>query len=112
MMAHLSAILAGFFGVSFLGPLVVYFIYKDRSAFVHRHAAESLNFQISLIIYFVVGGIASVVLTLITVGLFLFVLVPVAIAASIAALVFIVMGCIAANDGREYRYPVTLRFVH
>ena len=112
MLGHLSAILAGFFGVAFLGPLIVYLMYKDRSPFVRRHAAESLNFQISLLIYMVVGGIVGLVLSIITFGLALFVLIPLGIALTIAALVFIVMACIAANDGREYRYPLTLRFVH
>jgi uncharacterized Tic20 family protein len=112
MLAHLSAILAGFFGVSFLGPLIVYLMQKDRSPFVRRHAAESLNFQISLLIYAVVGTIVGIVLALLTVGLFLIVLIPAAILASIAALILIIMGCMAGSDGREFRYPVTLRFVH
>jgi uncharacterized protein len=112
MLAHLSAILAGIFVVAFLGPLIVYVMQKDRSPFVRRHATESLNFQISLIIYCVVGGVAGVVLSLLTFGLFLVVLIPAAVIAAVAALVLIIMGCVAANDGREFRYPLTLRFVH
>src|SRR3954452_12608250 len=39
MLAHLAPFAGGFVGMPFLGPLVVYLIYKDRSPFVRRHSA-------------------------------------------------------------------------
>jgi uncharacterized Tic20 family protein len=36
---------------------------------------------------------------------------PAALALGIAALIFMIMGSVAANDGREYRYPLSIRFV-
>lgn len=112
MLAHLSSFIAGFFGVAFLGPLIVYFMYKDRSGFVRRHASESLNFQISLIIYAIVGTLGGIVISVLTVGLALLVLIPLAIAAAIGAIVLIIMGCVAGNNGREFRYPLTIRLVN
>lgn len=108
MLSHVSALIAGVLGLSFAGPLIVYLIYKDRSPFVRHHAAESLNFQISLWIYAAVG----VILSIVTLGLGLFIFLPVAFVAGIVALVLIIMASVAAYDGRGYRYPLTIRMVN
>jgi uncharacterized protein len=108
MLGHISALIGGLFGVAVLGPLIVFLVYKDRSAFVRRHAAESLNFQISLLIYVA----AAFVLALMTLGIALIVLIPAGIVAFIIAVVLIILGGVAAYDGREFRYPLTIRFVH
>ena len=49
-----------FFG--FLAPLIGYLILKDRGPFVRAHAATALNFQLTLLIAYVVGSILTVVL--------------------------------------------------
>lgn len=99
-MWSLFAHLGGVF-LSFLVPLVIYLVYKDRDPFVRRHAAQALNFQIILaIIYFV-----SSLLIIVLVGL---VMLP---AAFIASVVFSIMAAIAANDGREYTYPLTPKMI-
>ena len=59
--AHLSALLSLFVGFPFVGPLVVYLVKRD-DPFVRRHAAEALNFNLSVFLYLVVGGIATFVL--------------------------------------------------
>ena len=41
-----------------------FLIYKDRSPFVHRHALESLNFQLTLLI----GSVTAAVLMLVLIG--------------------------------------------
>ncbi len=49
MLCHLCA-LAGFIGIplgSIIGPLVIWLIKKDASAFVNEQGRNSLNFQIS-----------------------------------------------------------------
>jgi uncharacterized Tic20 family protein len=108
MLGHISALIGGLFGVAVLGPLIVFLLYKDRSAFVRRHSAESLNFQISLLIY----TAAAAVLALVTFGIALIVLIPAGIVAFIVAVVLVILGGVAAYDGREFRYPLTIRFVH
>jgi uncharacterized Tic20 family protein len=80
---------------SFVGPLVVYLMYKDRDPFVRRHAVQSLNFQIILAIaYF-----ASFILTFLIIGFVTWA------AAAVCGLVFPIMAAIAANKGEEYTYP-------
>ncbi len=109
--AHVGALLASaFFGLGFVAPLIIMLV-KSDSPFVRRHAVESLNFQISVLIYVVVGAIVAVVLTLVTFGIGLVVVIPIAIAAGIAWLVLVILATIKASQGEDYRYPLTIRFV-
>lgn len=101
MVAHLAPFAGSIVGLPFVGPLIVYLIYKDRGGFVRMHSAESLNFQLTLIIGYVIAGLLCLVL----IG---FVLLPLL---WIAAVVLQIVAAVAANNGREYRYPMTIRFV-
>jgi uncharacterized Tic20 family protein len=113
MFAHISSIIAGFLvGLSFLGPLIIMLTQGTKSAFVRRHAVESLNFQITVLIVAAAGSVVSILLVLVTVGLGLLVIIPVAAAALIAVLVCTVIGAVKANNGEEYRYPVNIRLVN
>jgi uncharacterized Tic20 family protein len=106
--AHLSALLSIFVVFPFIGPLVIYLIKQD-DPFARRHAAEALNFNLSFFLYGVVLGLSGMVLLIVLVGIFvLFLLLPLAI-------LWFVLLCIAAvkaGRGEEYRYPLTIRFVH
>ena len=87
--------------LSFFVPLVIYLVFKDRDPFVRRHSAQALNFHITLFIVYLV----SIPLILIIIGIFTI------IAAAICAVVFTIIAALAANDGREYTYPLAIRFV-
>ena len=104
--AHLSALVAMFVALAFLGPLVVYLVKRDDDPFVREHAAEALNFQISWLIWGILGGFVLVLLIIVLIGL---ILIPLAIAAAVAWLVLIVVAAVAAGRGEHYRYPLTLR---
>ncbi|MEJ7797293.1 MAG: DUF4870 domain-containing protein [Solirubrobacteraceae bacterium] len=105
--AHLSALLALFVALPFVGPLVVYLVKKDNP-FVRRHAAEALNFNLSFMIYAVVVGFVTIVLLFVLVGLLL---VPVLLAIAVAWIVCICVAAVKAGRGEDYRYPLTIRFV-
>ncbi|WP_433160374.1 DUF4870 domain-containing protein [Kribbella sp. CA-247076] len=107
MVAHVGVLVAAWFAMGFLCPLVIWLVYRYRSEFVRRHALESLNFQLSLLIYTAV----AVVLILITFGLGVLIIIPLVLIGAVAALVVIVMATMAASSGREYRYPLTIRLV-
>lgn len=87
--------------VSFIVPLVILLVFKGRGAFVEDQAKEALNFQITLAIAYVVGGILTIVL----IG---FLIIP---AAAICSVVFAIMAAIASNRGELYRYPLSLRLI-
>jgi len=54
---------------------------------------------------------AALLFSIVTIGLGLIVVIPVGIAAVVAALVFLIQASIRAANGEDYRYPLTLRFV-
>ncbi len=87
--------------ISFIGPLVIWLIKKDEYPFVDKEGKEALNFQLSMLIYFVIASMLCVVL----IG---FVLIP---ALTVADLILIVMATVKANSGESFRYPFTIRFV-
>lgn len=102
MLAHLLA-LTGLmipFG-SIIAPLVVWQVYKDRSAYVTYHAKESLNFHITIALALV----CCFILIFILVGFFLIWIV------GLVALVLTVVAGIRANNGEYYRYPLSIRFI-
>ncbi len=103
MLSHLLALTA-FIGVPFghiLGPLIVWLIKKEQFPFVNEQGKESLNFQISMSIYAAI----AYVLFLLLIGI------PLLIALGIMDIVFVIIAAVAANDGRSYSYPLTIRFI-
>ena len=72
------------------------------------HGKESLNFQISVVIYLLVGAVAAVVGMLFCIG---WLLAPVLFAIYVGSLVFAVVASVKANEGVAYRYPLTMRMV-
>ena len=75
---------------------------------MRRHAAEALNFNLSVTLYGLVAGFITVILIIFVVGLLL---IPVLIAAGIAWVVLVIIAALKANNGEDYRYPLTIRFV-
>lgn len=109
MIAHLSALI-GFvipFG-NILGPLVVWLVKKDTMPFVDDQGKEALNFNITIAIVILALMIVGTVLLVILVG-FLFYMVAGLL--GLAALVFMVIAGIKANEGVAYRYPYIFRLI-
>ncbi len=112
MWAHLAPLIAAFVGF----VITAFFLWlpgllirgsAKATEFDRRHATESLNFHLSLLIY---NG-AATLFSIVTFGLGALIALPALIILIIAALVFIIMATVAASGGREYRYPLTIRFV-
>jgi uncharacterized protein len=101
IIAHLSVLLA-LVGLIPFGALLVWLLYKDRSEKVRFHALQALWYQIAWVVILIAYTFLSLVLSLVIIGLFMFVLLPVLV------LVPLVHGCYAAyqvSQGVEYRYP-------
>ena len=90
MLCHLLAIFVGF-----LGPLIIWLIKKDGSAFIDDQGKEALNFQLTVLIAMVIAAVTMCIY----IGI---VLAP---AVGIANIVLCIMACIKANEGEHYRYP-------
>jgi uncharacterized Tic20 family protein len=102
MLSHLLSFVAAYLFLGFVAPLVVLLVFGQRSAFVRANAVESLNFNLSWLLY----AIISVVLLIVGIGILLL------IALGIAYVVLIVIASIRANSGELYRYPLTIRLVN
>jgi uncharacterized Tic20 family protein len=103
VLAHATA-LAGFivpWAGHIVGPLVVWLAKKGDSTEIDAHGKESLNFQISMLIYNVVAAI----LCLVVVGFFLLALLH------ILNVVLVIVASVQASEGKLYRYPMTIRLI-
>jgi uncharacterized protein len=101
IIAHLSVLLA-FVSLMPFGALLVWLLYKDRSAKVRFHALQALWYQIAWVVILIAYAFISLILTLLIIGIFMFFLLP------LLALVPVIHGCYAAykvSQGVEYRYP-------
>ena len=84
-----------------IAPIVIWQLKKNESPFVVEQAKESLNFQITLIIYCII----SFLLVFIVIGFFLL------FALILFSLIIVIVAGVKANDGEHYRYPMTLRLI-
>jgi uncharacterized protein len=102
MLAHIGTFSSIFIPMgNFIAPIVIWQIKKHESDFVVEQAKESLNFQITLILYFII----SIPLCFIIIGFFLI------FALVIFGLIMVIVGGIKANDGMDFCYPLTLRLI-
>ena len=99
--SHAGCFAGAAVAMAFLVPLVIMLTKGKDSAFVRRHAVESLNFQITALIYAAV----SAVLVLVLIGLALLV------ALATFYVVVVVLATAKTASGQDYRYPLTLRLV-
>lgn len=99
MVAQLGGIFFFFFPA-----LIIYLVKKDdRSAlYVRNQAREALNFQINVTI----ALLACYMLLTGTVGLYVFLLIW------ITNVFLCIHAAIKTSNGDNYRYPLSLRFVH
>ncbi len=81
--------------------MIIYLIKKDESPYVRKHAVESLNFQISVVIY----GIGAAILVFLIIGIFLL------IALGILAVILAIIATVKASEGKFYQYPFTIRLI-
>lgn len=86
---------------SFLGPLILWLVKKDEDDYVDYHGREALNFQITLLIAYFVGGILS----------FFCIGVPIILAAWVLNVIFSILAAVAASKGECYKYPVSLHLI-
>jgi uncharacterized Tic20 family protein len=86
---------------SILGPLVVWMLKRQQSAYVDDQGKEAVNFQISMALY----AILLVPTVCIGIGVFLL---P---ALGVVHVILMVIAALKANAGENYRYPLTIRFV-
>ena len=117
MLAHLSVLLnlvTGFLGV--FTPLLIYFIFRDRSRYVAFQSMQSFIFQLvwwggSVVLIGVMWALVGL-LSAILIGL---VCIPFAILFSflpLAAIIYGVIGAIKTYQGEDFRYWLVADWVN
>jgi uncharacterized protein len=96
MLCHLLGIFTWF-----IGALIIWLIKKDTDSFVDDQGKEALNWQITVVIGWVAGGLTACI------GIGVLVM----MAAWVCDLIFCIMGAVAASKGVKYRYPICIRLL-
>ena len=98
LITHLSGIFLGF-----ILPLILWLVNKDKGdkAFLIDQSKEALNFQLTILI----GWIIAFFLSFLLIG---FLLYPVL---AIGNLVLCILAGIKANNGEYYRFPFAIRLI-
>jgi uncharacterized Tic20 family protein len=97
----LCGVVVPFPAAGLIGAMVLWLVKREDGAFIDDQGKESLNFQISLLIY----AMACLLLTFIGIGVLLF------FPLVVFGFVCIVMATIKASEGSAFRYPACIRFI-
>lgn len=81
-----------------IGPLIIWLVKKDEFPFVDSQGKEALNFQISMTIYSFVA-------------LALVITIPLILAIAVFDVIEIILASVSANEGKPWKYPLTIRFI-
>jgi len=95
-LVHIGGIL-----FNWIPALIGYLVLKDRGPFVRSHTATALNFQLTVLIAYIVSGVLFIVF----IGYILWV------AVFVVNIVFSVIAALKANQGQYYTYPIAIKFV-
>ncbi len=99
--------------LSFVAPLIIWLIFKDRGAKSNVEGKEALNWGINVAGLLVANSILGLIFGFIpVVGLIWVFLGPLIwIAVVVLNVIFSIMGGIKVNGGGSYRYPVNIRWI-
>jgi len=87
--------------VGFFAPLVIWLIEREKHRFVDEHGRDAMNYQISLLLYYLVSSLLAFFL----IGIFmLWVLTG-------AHVILIVIGAVKARHGKPWHYPIAISFI-
>ena len=103
MLAHATALVGFLVPVAghIVGPLIVWLAKRHDSPEIDAHGKESMNFQISMLIW----NAISAILILVLIGI------PLLILLHILNIIFVIVASIQASEGKLYRYPFSIRLI-
>ena len=103
VLAHATALVGFLVPVAghIVGPLIVWLAKRTDSAEIDGHGKESLNFQLSMLIY----NLIAAVLCLVLIGFFILAVLH------ILNIVYVIIASIQASEGKLYRHPLAIRLI-
>jgi uncharacterized Tic20 family protein len=102
MLCHLSAFAGFFFPFgSIIGPLICWLSRRDESVWVNVNGRNSINFQLSILLYIVL----TIPLCFIIIGIPIFFLLVT------LKVICIIIASVKAAKGELFRYPLLIPFI-
>lgn len=100
---HISALLGLLLPMALvLGPLLVWMLKRNESAFINEQGKQAVNFQLTILL-------ASFVFMLLGYGMKL--LMAISAIILVGGMVFAVIAAFSVYQGKSYRYPYAFRFI-
>ena len=87
--------------VGFLGPIILWLIFKESHPRVNLAGRAVLNFQISLLLWAILG----IILAFVGIGFLIL------WALAICTFIFPILAAVRTNEGKDYKYPLTIDFL-
>ncbi|WP_160297486.1 DUF4870 domain-containing protein [Demequina flava] len=109
MFTHIGAVIAAVVSGGILGfivPLVIWLVYRDRSALVGFHGRQQMNLQLTGLIV----GIGAIVIGFATLFFGFILTIPLWIAYWIYSIVISIIAGLKANNGDYYRIKFAIPF--
>jgi len=110
MLAHIVAAAASLMSagtIAFVAPLVIWLLYKDRSALVAYHGKQNLNLQITNLVFLA----GAFVIGIVTLGIGLFFTLPLWGLYALYALIISIVAGVKAYNGEYYNIPMSIQFI-
>lgn len=103
ILAHATALVGFLVPVAghLVGPLIIWLAKRQDSPEIDAHGKESMNFQISMLIW----NAIALILCLVLIGI------PILILLHILNIIFVIVASIQASEGKLYRYPLAIRLI-
>lgn len=105
VLSHVSVLAWPLTGLLPIAPFIVWLLYKDRSPRIGFHALQSLWYQVAWLVLGTVGGFLATLFTVITFGLGIFVVVPLAAILGVIPFAHQLYAAYKVSQGIDYRYP-------
>lgn len=106
-LCHLAGFLS-FVGIPFAGvagPLAIWLIKREEHPLIDENGREALNFQLSLVIYSIIGFLLCATVIGIVIGI------PLLLALFVVEFILLAVGAYKTSQGEEWRYPLTIRML-
>jgi len=101
MLCHLGGLVHFLPFGQIIVPLIIWMAKKDELPFVDDQGKEALNFQISMLIYYLI----CIPLIFIVIGIFLLAML------GLINLILVIIAAVKAQQGEAFRYPLSLNLV-
>ena len=110
MLAHIIGAIAAVASgstLAFVAPLIIWLLYKDRSALVAHHGRQNLNLQITSLVL----GAGAVLIGVVTLGFGFIITLPLWGLYALYALIISIVAGVKAYNGEYYPIPLAIPFI-